>query len=174
VNFSLIDRAALDAVLAMPERSRYLPGLRYWIGFRQVEVAYDRPERAAGRPSMTLSKLLKLALDGIFGFSHLPLRLATLLGAGACALGVILVCWVLVERFITHTAILGWPSLMIAICFLGGAQLVSIGILGEYLSRVFDEVRRRPNYIVRDVLRPSAGAAAEPEPVSLNTRRGGR
>ena len=81
VNFSLIDRAALDAVLAMPERSRYLPGLRYWVGFRQVEVAYDRPERAVGRPSMTLSKLLKLALDGIFGFSHLPLRLATLLGA---------------------------------------------------------------------------------------------
>jgi len=79
-----------------------------------------------------------------------------------------------VERFITHTAILGWPSLMIAICFLGGAQLVSPGILGEYLSRVFDEVRRRPNYIVRDVLRPSAGAAAEPEPVILNTRRGGR
>ena len=76
------------------------------------------------------------------------------------------------ERFITHTAILGWPSLMIAICFLGGAQLVSIGILGEYLSRVFDEVRRRPNYIVRDVLRPSAKAAVESEPVSLQTRRG--
>ena len=177
-NFSLIDRAALDAVLAMPERSRYLPGLRYWVGFRQVEIAYDRPERAAGRPSMTLSKLTKLALDGIFGFSSLPLRLATLLGALACALGVVLVGWVLVERFITHTAILGWPSLMIAVCFLGGAQLVAIGILGEYLSRVFDEVRRRPNYIVREVLRPAAGAVAESEPgtspVSLQTRRGGR
>lgn len=175
-NFSLLDRAALEAMLALPERSRYLPGLRYWVGFRQVEVAYDRPERAAGRPSMSLSKLLKLALDGIFGFSYLPLRLATLLGALACMLGVLLVAWVLVERFITHTAILGWPSLMIAVCFLGGAQLVAIGILGEYLSRVFDEVRRRPNYIVRDVLRPSAGVGteAEPPPVSLQTRRGGR
>jgi glycosyltransferase involved in cell wall biosynthesis len=178
-NFSLIDRAALDAVLAMPERSRYLPGLRYWVGFRQVEVAYDRPRRAAGTPTMSAPKLLKLALDGIFGFSYLPLRLATLLGACACALGVILVGWVLVERFITHTAILGWPSLMIAVCLLGGAQLVSIGILGEYLSRVFDEVRRRPSYIVRDVLKPSAGiGAAELEPhsppVTLQTRRGGR
>jgi polyisoprenyl-phosphate glycosyltransferase len=175
-NFSLIDRAAIEAMLALPERSRYLPGLRYWVGFRQVEVAYDRPERAAGRPSMSFSKLVKLALDGIFGFSNLPLRLATLLGALACILGVFLVGWVLVERFITHTAILGWPSLMIAVCFLGGAQLVSIGILGEYLSRVFDEVRKRPNYIVRDVLRPSAGVTgdAESPPVSLQTRRGGR
>jgi polyisoprenyl-phosphate glycosyltransferase len=176
-NFSLIDRAALDAMLEMPERSRYLPGLRYWVGFRQVEVAYDRPDRAAGTPSMSFGKLLKLALDGIFGFSHLPLRIATLLGACACFLGVFLIGWVLVERFITHTAILGWPSLMIAICFLGGAQLVAIGIVGEYLSRVFDEVRRRPNYIVRDVLKPGAGAsAAEPDapPVTLQTRRGGR
>jgi len=151
-NFCLIDRRALEAMLALPERSRYLPGIRYWVGFRQTEITYDRPARAAGQPSMTVPKLSKLALDGIFGFSYFPLRLATVLGASACALGAVLVIWVLIERFITHTAILGWPSLMIAICFLGGAQLVSVGILGEYLGRVFDEVRRRPGFIVDKVL----------------------
>ena len=151
-NFCLVDRRALEAMLALPERSRYLPGIRYWVGFRQTEITYDRPARAAGQPSMTVPKLSKLALDGIFGFSYFPLRLATVLGASACALGAVLVIWVLIERFITHTAILGWPSLMIAICFLGGAQLVSVGILGEYLGRVFDEVRRRPGFIVDKVL----------------------
>jgi dolichol-phosphate mannosyltransferase len=161
-NFCLIDRRALDAMLALPERSRYLPGIRYWVGFRQTEIAYDRPVRAAGQPSMTVPKLSKLALDGIFGFSYFPLRLATLLGASACVLGAVLVIWVLIERFITHTAILGWPSLMIAICFLGGAQLVSVGILGEYLGRVFDEVRRRPGFVVDKVLTASSAERKSP------------
>jgi len=164
-NFCLVDRRALEAMLALPERSRYLPGIRYWVGFRQTEIAYDRPARAAGQPSMTVPKLSKLALDGIFGFSYFPLRLATFLGASACGLGAVLVIWVLIERFITHTAILGWPSLMIAICFLGGAQLVSVGILGEYLGRVFDEVRRRPGFIVDKVLTAS-GTERESAPAT--------
>jgi len=168
-NFCLVDRRALEAMLALPERSRYLPGIRYWVGFRQTEIAYDRPARAAGQPSMTVPKLSKLALDGIFGFSYFPLRLATFLGASACALGAVLVIWVLIERFVTHTAILGWPSLMIAICFLGGAQLVSVGILGEYLGRVFDEVRRRPGFIVDRVL---TGGSAERTPVGTDAGSG--
>jgi dolichol-phosphate mannosyltransferase len=168
-NFCLVDRRALEAMLALPERSRYLPGIRYWVGFRQTEITYDRPARAAGQPSMTVPKLSKLALDGIFGFSYFPLRLATFLGASACALGAVLVIWVLIERFITHTAILGWPSLMIAICFLGGAQLVSVGILGEYLGRVFDEVRRRPGFIVDRVL---TGGSAERTPVGTDAGSG--
>jgi dolichol-phosphate mannosyltransferase len=168
-NFCLVDRRALEAMLALPERSRYLPGIRYWVGFRQTEIAYDRPARAAGQPSMTVPKLSKLALDGIFGFSYFPLRLATFLGASACALGAVLVIWVLIERFVTHTAILGWPSLMIAICFLGGAQLVSVGILGEYLGRVFDEVRRRPGFIVDRVL---SGGSTERTPVGTDAGSG--
>jgi len=147
-NFSLMDRRALDVINALPERNRYLPGIRSWVGFKQVEVTFDRDERAAGEPRMSMRRLFKLALDGIFGFSYLPLKIATLIGFAACALGLGLIVWVLVERFVTHTAILGWPSLIIATCFLGGAQLVSLGILGEYIGRIYDEVRGRPQYVV--------------------------
>jgi glycosyltransferase involved in cell wall biosynthesis len=160
-NLSLIDGRALAAINRLPERNRYLPGLRAWVGFKQVAVPFDRPERAAGDPRMSLSRLFKLALDGIFGFSYIPLRVATGLGMLACSLGLVFIVWVLVERFVTHTAILGWPSLMIAVCLIGGVQLVSIGILGEYLGRIYDEVRGRPNYLVSEIL----GASAPPPDV---------
>jgi len=152
-NFSLIDRRALDVINQLPEHNRYLPGIRSWVGFKQVEFSFDRDARAAGEPRMSFKRLTKLALDGIFGFSYIPLRLSTIIGFAACLLGLMLVVWVLVERFFTHTAVLGWPSMIIAICFLGGAQLVSLGILGEYIGRIYDEVRGRPNYVVREVLR---------------------
>jgi glycosyltransferase involved in cell wall biosynthesis len=161
-NFSLIDGQALAAINRLPEHNRYLPGLRAWIGFRQVEVAFDRDERAAGQPRMGYGRLIRLALDGIFGFSYLPLRAASYLGLLATLLGIVLVCWVLVERFVTHTAILGWPSMMIAVCILGGAQLVTIGILGEYLGRIYDEVRGRPNYLVRELIRFESGSGGRP------------
>jgi glycosyltransferase involved in cell wall biosynthesis len=156
-NFSLIDGQALAAINRLPEHNRYLPGLRAWVGFRQVEVAFDRQERAAGEPRMGYRRLIKLALDGIFGFSYLPLRAATVLGLAVTLFGLILIAWVLVERFVTHTAILGWPSLMVAVCILGGTQLVTIGILGEYLGRIYDEVRGRPNYLVRELIRFDSG-----------------
>lgn len=152
-NFSLIDRRALSIINGLPEHNRYLPGIRSWVGFKQVEFVYDREARAAGEPRMSLKRLVKLALDGIFGFSYLPLRVSTVVGFAACLLGLMLIVWVLVERFITKTAILGWPSMVIAICFLGGAQLVSLGILGEYIGRIYDEVRGRPNYVVSEVVR---------------------
>jgi glycosyltransferase involved in cell wall biosynthesis len=159
-NFSLIDGQALAAINRLPEHNRYLPGLRAWVGFRQVEVTFDREDRAAGQPRMSLRRLIKLALDGIFGFSYLPLRLATLLGLVVTVFGLVLVSWVLVERFVTHTAILGWPSLMIAVCILGGTQLVTIGILGEYLGRIYDEVRGRPNYLVRELIHFDTGGSS--------------
>ncbi|MBI5545724.1 MAG: glycosyltransferase family 2 protein [Deltaproteobacteria bacterium] len=152
-NFSLIDQRALAVINALPEHNRYLPGIRSWVGFKQAEVAFARDARAAGEPRMSLRRLTKLALDGIFGFSYLPLRAATVVGFAACLLGLLLILWVLVERFITQTAILGWPSVVIAVCLLGGAQLVSLGILGEYIGRIYDEVRGRPNFVVSEVLR---------------------
>jgi dolichol-phosphate mannosyltransferase len=152
-NFSLIDRRALEVINKLPEHNRYLPGIRSWVGFRQEELAFDRDARAAGEPRMSFKRLMKLALDGIFGFSYLPLRASTVVGLLACSLGLMLVVWVLVERFVTHTAILGWPSMVIAVCFLGGAQLVSLGILGEYIGRIYDEVRNRPNFVVSEVVR---------------------
>jgi dolichol-phosphate mannosyltransferase len=136
--------------------------MRAWIGFRQVEVAFDRDERAAGQPRMSYGRLVRLALDAIFGFSYLPLRVASYIGLMATLLGLVLVCWVLVERFVTHTAILGWPSTIIAVCILGGTQLVTIGILGEYLGRIYDEVRGRPNYLVRELIRFDSGSAGRP------------
>ncbi|HEY3449428.1 MAG TPA: glycosyltransferase family 2 protein [Myxococcales bacterium] len=157
-NFSLIDRRALAVINALPEHNRYLPGIRNWVGFKQVELAFDRDARAAGEPRMSAKRLIKLALDGIFGFSYLPLRASTVIGLLACLLGLMIVVWVLVERFVTHTAILGWPSMVIAVCLLGGAQLVSLGILGEYIGRIYDEVRGRPNYVVGEVLSFGGGA----------------
>jgi dolichol-phosphate mannosyltransferase len=151
-NFSLIDGRALSVINGLPEHNRYLPGIRNWVGFRQVELSFDRDARAAGEPRMSVKRLIKLALDGIFGFSYLPLRVSTVIGLLACLLGLLLVVWVLVERFVTHTAVLGWPSMVIAVCLLGGAQLVSLGILGEYIGRIYDEVRGRPNYVVGEVL----------------------
>jgi dolichol-phosphate mannosyltransferase len=151
-NFSLIDRRVLDEINRLPEHNRFLPGLRSWVGFRQVEIEFDREDRQAGAPSMTMSKLFRLAVDGIVGFSHVPIRFITILGLLSCTLGVGFIGWVLVERFVTHTAILGWPSLMIAVSFLGGVQLLGIGVLGEYMLRIFDEVRARPNYIVERVV----------------------
>jgi glycosyltransferase involved in cell wall biosynthesis len=164
-NFSLMDRRALDSIQRMPERNRYLPGLRMWVGYRQVEVAFARHDRAEGEPRMTFRRLTRLALDGIFGFSHLPLKLATVTGFLACFAGLSLVAWVLIERFVTHTAILGWPSLMIAMCLLGGAQLVSLGVLGEYISRIYDEVRGRPAFLVGEII--GAKKANEP-PYGVN------
>jgi dolichol-phosphate mannosyltransferase len=162
-NFSLVDRRVLDAINAMPEHNRFLPGLRSWVGFNQTEIRFERDDRESGRPAMTLSKLVRLAMDGILGFSHLPIRFVAALGVIACSLGVVFIGWVLVERFITHTAILGWPSLMIAVCFLGGVQLLGIGILGEYVLRIYDEVRARPNYIVERVVGAVPGEEALPK-----------
>jgi glycosyltransferase involved in cell wall biosynthesis len=151
-NFSLLDRRALDVVNRLPEHNRYLPGLRRWVGFRQVEVSFDREEREAGEPQMNFARLFGLALDALFGFSYLPIKAITLIGLAASCLGLVFIAWVLIERFVTHTAILGWPSLMIALCFLGGAQLVSIGLLGEYVVRIYDEVRARPNFVVGELI----------------------
>jgi polyisoprenyl-phosphate glycosyltransferase len=149
-NFSLIDRRALDVINQLPERNRYLPGLRGWVGFKQAEVAFDRDPRAAGDPRMTFRRLVRLAMDALFGFSYLPVKLVTLIGIVACVLGLGFTTWVLIEKLYLHTAILGWPSLMIAVCFLGGAQLISVGILGEYVVRIYDEVRVRPNFVVME------------------------
>jgi glycosyltransferase involved in cell wall biosynthesis len=160
--FSLVDRRVLDVINRLPEHNRYLPGIRSWVGFRQVAVPYDREARATGVPQMGFLRLLQLALDGLFGFSYVPVKAVTLIGLLACAVGLVFSVWVLVERFVTHTAILGWPSLMIAICFIGGAQLVSVGILGEYVVRIYDEVRARPNFVIGEVIRFGAGESALP------------
>jgi dolichol-phosphate mannosyltransferase len=157
--FGLLDRRAVDAINALQETNRYLPGLRAWVGFRTRVVFYDRGPRAAGRPKQTLWRLLRYALDAIFSFSYKPLRLSLFAGFlvafFSLVYGVVLiVCRLLGTGLFGIPVVVGYTSTIVAILFLGGAQLMSVGLLGEYLGRVYDEVKRRPLYVIRGVLRP--------------------
>ncbi|MEO8378952.1 MAG: glycosyltransferase family 2 protein [Acidobacteriota bacterium] len=148
-DFSLMDRQVVDALAAMPERNRFLRSLRSWVGFRHVGVEYDRDARSAGTTKYTLRKLLGLALSGYVGFSSFPLRLASWLGLLAAAVGFLVTIWVIFSRLTERDVPQGWASLSALILFVGGAQLMMLGIVGEYLRRVYDEVRNRPLYVVR-------------------------
>jgi dolichol-phosphate mannosyltransferase len=148
-DFSLLDRRAVEEIRALPERNRFLRGLRAWIGFRQEQVEYDRAARLSGDSKYTLRKLVRLALSGFLGFSLVPLRLAVWLGLGTAATGGLLGLYVLASYLFRSTTPRGWTSLAAIILFLGGVQLIVTGVIGEYLGRAYDEVRQRPLYIVR-------------------------
>jgi glycosyltransferase involved in cell wall biosynthesis len=148
--FGLLGRNAVEAFHQLPERNRFFPGLRAWIGFPTADVPYDRQERAAGQPKQTLPRLVRYALDGVFSFSHLPLRLLTYAGVFTGSIGFCLGLYYVVKRLIAiETAPTGFTTLAALILFLGGVQLIAIGVLGEYLGRVYDEVKRRPVYLVK-------------------------
>ena len=151
-DFRLMDRNVVDAVLAMPERDRLLRGMVAWAGFRQEAVYYRRDARYAGETKYPLRRVLRLAVDGMVSFSVLPLRMATWLGFLSAALSVLGIGYALVVRLFTDTWITGWTALIIAILFMGGVQLVLVGVLGEYLGRVYGEVKRRPLYVVKERL----------------------
>lgn len=148
--FGLLSRHAVEAFNRLPERHRFFPGLRSWVGFPVDEILYDRPDRVAGKPAQTLHRLVRYGLDAVFSFSHLPLRLLTYTGlffaAGGFALGVFFVVRRLLGIEIAQT---GFTTLVTLLLFLGGIQLIGIGILGEYLGRVYDEVKQRPNFVLR-------------------------
>lgn len=148
-DFCLLDRRVVDALVALPERNRFLRGLRSWIGFRQIGVEYERDARASGDPKYTLSKLVRLALSGYVGFSALPLRAAAWLGFAAAAVGFAVGVWAIVTRILDIPSPRGWASTIAVILFVGGVQLLVLGVIGEYLGRVYDEVRQRPAYVVR-------------------------
>ncbi|MEO7700415.1 MAG: glycosyltransferase family 2 protein [Opitutus sp.] len=148
--FCLLSQAAVHAFNQLPERNRFFPGLRAWVGFRRVDVAYDRHERAAGKPQQTFRKLVRYALDGLFSFSHLPLRLLTYFGLVVAGVGFLLGVFFAIRRLTgIETAQTGFTTLVTLLLFIGGVQLIGIGVLGEYLGRVYDEVKRRPNYIIK-------------------------
>ena len=148
--FGLLGHAAVDAFNALPERHRFFPGMRAWIGFPAADVLYDRQERAAGEPQQNFRRLVRYALDGLFSFSHLPLRMLTIAGMFVAALGfaagVFFILWRLLGM---ENSQQGFTTLVTLVLFLGGIQLIGIGVLGEYLGRVYDEVKQRPNYIVK-------------------------
>lgn len=162
--FSLLDRRVVDVLVQLPERNRYLPGLRAWAGFTQTGVEVERDERSDGPPRVSGMQLLKLALDAIFSFSRIPLRVATVLGACSALLAVAATTVVLYKKFISLEAIPGWTSTLLSILFLGAVQLFALGILGEYLGRIYEEVKRRPPYLVKGTYGFTPEAAAAPRP----------
>ena len=148
--FGLLSRAAVDALNQLPERHRFFPGLRAWVGFRTAEVFYDRHDRAAGVPQQTFRRLVHYAFDGVFSFSYLPLRLLTYTGLVVAGCGFALGLYFVIKRLLgIESAQTGFTTLVTLVLFLGGIQLVGIGVLGEYLARVYDEVKQRPLYLVR-------------------------
>jgi len=148
-DFCLMDRRVVDTLVSLRERNRFLRGLRSWIGFRQIGVEYERDARHAGEPKYTLRKLMGLALSGYIGFSAMPLQLATWLGLASALAGFLVALWAVYTKIAGIYSPRGWVSTIAVIMFIGGAQLLMLGVIGEYLSRVYDEVRRRPLYIVR-------------------------
>jgi glycosyltransferase involved in cell wall biosynthesis len=151
-DFALMDRRVVDCLKALPERSRFIRGLRTWVGFRQIGVEYNREKRFAGTPKYTWPKLVNLAVNGLLSFSAIPLRMATAFGfiISFCSLLGIMIALYL--KLFTDLAIPGWTATVIPILVLGGIQLLSIGILGEYMAQIFDEVKRRPLYLVAGIL----------------------
>lgn len=149
--FGLMDRKALEELNRFTEKNRFFPGLRSWVGFSQGVIYYDRQERAAGMPKQSFRRLLRYALDAIFSFSYKPLRVMTMTGAVISAAGFALACIFVIKRLIgIEIAQTGFTTLVTLVLFLGGVQLIAIGLLGEYLVRIYDEVKQRPLYIVKD------------------------
>lgn len=149
-DFRLMDRKVVEAFKKMPERNRFVRGMVSWVGFDQTYVEYERDERYAGTTKYPLKKMLRFATDGIISFSTKPLKIVRTLGFLTIFVAILLLGYSLAAKFITHTVVSGWTSLMVAITFFSGVQLFSIGLLGEYIARIYDESRQRPLYIIKE------------------------
>ncbi|PKN90609.1 MAG: glycosyltransferase [Chloroflexi bacterium HGW-Chloroflexi-6] len=149
-DFRLIDRKVVDVMSSMRERHRFLRGMSSWIGFKQIGVEYKRAARLSGVTKYPFKKMIKFAQDGITGFSYFPLQIATYLGFIAAGLSVVAIPVVAALRLAGSHSFEGQTTTLISVLFLGGVQLISLGILGEYIGRIYDEVKGRPLYVVRD------------------------
>jgi len=147
-DFRLMDRKVVEALANMPERHRFVRGMVAWIGFRQLALPYDRKKRAAGVSKYPLRKMLRFASDGILSFSSKPLKVATVMGTTSALLALVGIFYALLLRIFTETWVEGWTALMITVLFMGGVQLMSMGMIGEYVGRIYEESKRRPLYIV--------------------------
>lgn len=151
--FGLMDRTVVNHFNKLPERNRFIPGLRAWLGFKQASVFYDRKDRAAGKPKQTLRRLIKYAMDGMISFSYKPLRWVTYFGFLVSAIAFTLVAFYLILFAIgQYKPGPGFLTLVLVMLFLGGVQLISIGILGEYVGRIYEEIKQRPLYVVSETL----------------------
>lgn len=171
-DFCLMDRRVVDILNRMPERNRFVRGLRAWTGFRQIGVEYERQARAAGQPQYTFRKLVQLAIDGIFSFSIWPLRLATRLGLLVSTVAFLGVVFTFLQRiyadwfdkYLGLRPVPGFATTVIAILFLGGVQLICLGIIGEYIGRIYEEVKGRPPWIISERLDSAAEARSSQLP----------
>ena len=149
-DFRLLDRSVINVMNSMRERHRFLRGMSSWVGFKQVGVPYNRAARFAGKTKYPFKKMLMLALNAITGFSYFPLQLATYIGFFCALVSIICIPVVAIMRASGSQAFFGEATVLIAVLFLGGVQLISLGILGEYIGRIYDEVKGRPLYVVRE------------------------
>ena len=150
-DFRLLSRPVIDALKAMPERRRFMKGMFAWVGFKSTDVFYDRKARIAGKTTWNYFKLFNLAIEGITSFSSAPLRLAMYLGLGVACLSMTYAAVVIFKTLVWGESVAGYPSLMVALLFLGAMQLICIGIIGEYLGRVYEESKGRPIYLVKSI-----------------------
>ncbi len=149
-DFRIVDRKIVNTLKKMPEQQKYLRGQIAWAGFKQTFVEYDRDERLLGKTGYTYSKMLRFAFDGITSFSNFPLKFASLLGFTFSGVSFVLILFALYEKIVLHNTVRGWTSLILVVLFLGGIQLLSIGIIGEYIGRISANIRNRPLYVVNE------------------------
>lgn len=152
-DFRLMSRPVVEAIKLLPENKLFMKGLLSWVGFKTTIIEYSRPERSAGISKFNGWKLWNLALEGITSFTTVPLRIWTYIGVSIAIFSFIYGLWMTIEKIVWGNPIPGYPSLIVAILFLGGVQLIGIGILGEYIGRIYIEVKQRPRYIIKNVLR---------------------
>lgn len=164
-DFRLLSQRSLAALREMRERHRFMKGLFGWVGFNTVAIPYHRDARSAGDSKFNLWRLWNFALEGITSFSTAPLRLATYLGLLTAAVAFLYALWVIVKALFWGDPVAGWPTMMAVILFLGGVQLIALGMIGEYLGRLYDEAKQRPLYLV-DVWKPAAGVFSVPSVAS--------
>lgn len=152
-DFCLMDRRVVDLLKSMPERNRFVRGIRSWVGLRQVGVPFERHARYAGTSKYTVSRLMLLALDGLISFSYVPLRIITFLGLSVSLLSMLMAIFFFVKKLLYGLNPPGYASIIVSIFFLAGIQLITLGVIGEYVGRIFEESKRRPMYVLRCVPR---------------------
>jgi len=159
-DFCIMDRRVVDLLRGMPERNRFIRGIRSWVGLNQVGLPIERHARIAGKPKYTFRRLMLLALDGLVSFSYLPLRIITILGFSISLLSIFAAVFYAIKRLMTGLGPPGFATLVVAVFFLAGVQLITMGVIGEYVGRIFEEVKQRPLYIVRKITRKQLSCAS--------------
>ena len=149
-DFRIMDRKIVEVLKAMPEKDKFIRGQVSWAGFNQSFVEYDRDERMAGETGYPLRKMMKFAMDGITGFSNVPLKIVSWFGFMVSIFAFLTIIYTLISKYVLNNAVLGWSSVMISVLFIGGIQLIAIGIIGEYLARMNANIRDRPLYVIKE------------------------